>query len=252
MRTIVIAVLALVALAGRALSSPSEGARAASKRDELRSARFAAANDPPEVVQEEQANWFNGDESDELSEGDKAFIQTLRAMADWDVDERALFSCDPDRTHVRVGNIEEVNDPATTSNRELSHYMQRYNLADAPPDCCERFVKHGGSRMPLLEWLATTYFSVAMHDSSGLRVEISDMLPSSVLGFCRGLNGEDGTINTVHSGVRRGMQPTSKLVGFMHETAALLDVCSGATDGPANDAWIDSATKVLRYVCTEE
>ena len=67
--------------AGRALSSPSEGARAASKRDELRSARFAAANDPPEVVQEEQANWFNGDESDELSEGDKAFIQTLRAMA---------------------------------------------------------------------------------------------------------------------------------------------------------------------------
>lgn len=156
------------------------------------------------------------------------------------------------RRHVRVGNIEEVNDPATTSNRELSHYMQRYNLADAPPDCCERYVKHGGSRMPLLEWLATTYFSVAMHDSSGMRVEISDMLPSSVLGFCRGLNGEDGTINTVHSGVRRGMQPTSKLVGFMHETAALLDVCSGATDGPANDAWIDSATKVLRYVCTEE
>lgn len=70
-----------LAIAGRALASPSEGARHAGKRDELRSARFAASNDPPEVVQEEQSNWFNGDESDELSEGDKAFIQTLKAMA---------------------------------------------------------------------------------------------------------------------------------------------------------------------------
>lgn len=67
--------------AGRTLASSSAVSRHAGKHAEMRAARFASSNDPAEVVQDEQSNWFDGDESDELSEGDKAFIQTLRAIA---------------------------------------------------------------------------------------------------------------------------------------------------------------------------
>ena len=165
------------------------------------------------------------------------------------MDERALFSCDSDREHVRIGNIEEVWDPATDTMRALSSYMQRYNLADPPSDCCRRFIKHGGSSMPLLEWLATAYFSIAIHDNSAMKTELPSLLPASLLGFCRGLNAEDGTVGMVKASIRQGTQPKSALKAFMDSMASMLDICSGSVEGQVGEMWIKNTNIVRRYVC---
>ena len=154
------------------------------------------------------------------------------------------------RSHVEIGTIQGIQDPGATTTEALAAHMMRYNLAEPPSDCCVRFVKHGGSAMPLLEWLTTVYFSVAIHDHSAMRSELSSLLPSSLAGFCRGISGDDGRAGGVKSVVRVGTQPASAVKGFMRHVGRMIDVCSGSTTAGVDDVWRSSVEGVSNYVCT--